>query len=619
MNKSAMKKVSLTIIILIFVISVASAQERAKIKIDVSEGPNPWNNLNVNNSDATFQFAIVTDRTGGHRPGVFLDGVKKLNLLQPEFVMSVGDLIEGYTEDTAKLTWQWSEFNGFIDSLKMPFFYVPGNHDITNQVMEKKWEELHGKTFYHFTYKEVLFLCLNSEDNYRGAGRGTIDDEQYDYIKSVLDENASAKWTLVFMHQPLWNQDDTKRWKDVEKLLEDRKHTVFVGHNHRYRKYSRNNGKYFVLATTGGGSSLRGTGFGEFDHVVWITMTDNGPIMANLLLEGIWDENVMTEDLADFIYPLAQNLPITLRPIFIDQSILDSLSTEVKISNDSEKKMNAEIRFLASKNLIVDPVAFAETIEPNDVRTVNLNLKGVNIEDLNKMDGLKMEVNFAYEFEDRKDIELKETYTIRPAIKYKIAPISGKIDIDGDLKEWKKWDFKLDENSCIDASPFTHTGSDDAFANFSVSYDNEFLYVAAQITDDEISVTPGGNPLYQDAAMIFIDPRPADNYNRTSRENLFSDWMVIAVSPDEEGSIYQKKRLPEGTKCQVRKTGAGYDVEVAIPLKYLNDRQLGEWKNVRINMMINDYDQGGNHTSEISWKPLWIEQDNYLGSGTFFR
>ena len=98
-------------------ISIKTFSQNPVIKIDIPKGPAPWNNLNLNNAEENFQFAIVTDRTGGHRPGVFLDGILKLNLLQPEFVMSVGDLIEGYTTDTTRLNEEWKEFNGFIDSL----------------------------------------------------------------------------------------------------------------------------------------------------------------------------------------------------------------------------------------------------------------------------------------------------------------------------------------------------------------------------------------------------------------------------------------------------------------------------------------------------------------------
>lgn len=48
--------------------------------------------------------------------------------------------------------------------------------------------------------------------------------------------------------------------------------------------------RYYSLATTGGGSKLRGTAYGEFDHVAWVTMKKTGPVVANLLLDGILDD-----------------------------------------------------------------------------------------------------------------------------------------------------------------------------------------------------------------------------------------------------------------------------------------------------------------------------------------
>ena len=131
-------------------LSTVFAQDKPTIYIDIPTQQKPWNHIDWNASPQQFQFAIVTDRTGGHRPGVFPTGIKKLNLLQPEFVMSVGDFIEGYTRDTVRLNQEWKEFNGFISQLEAPFFYVPGNHDITNEVMEEKWEEMFGVSYYHF-------------------------------------------------------------------------------------------------------------------------------------------------------------------------------------------------------------------------------------------------------------------------------------------------------------------------------------------------------------------------------------------------------------------------------------------------------------------------------------
>lgn len=81
------------------------------LRITVPDGPKPWTGLDIEAPDDQFQFAIVTDRTSGMRPGVFSEAVHKLNLLRPPFVMSVGDLINGYTRDLPKLRRQWEEFD----------------------------------------------------------------------------------------------------------------------------------------------------------------------------------------------------------------------------------------------------------------------------------------------------------------------------------------------------------------------------------------------------------------------------------------------------------------------------------------------------------------------------
>src|ERR1700690_1649044 len=104
-----------------------------------SEKQNPVTHLRLNNDPAEFQFAIVSDRTGGHRGQVFSRAVEQLNLMQPEFVVSVGDLIEGYTSNKQELTRQWREFQTYTSRLQMPFFYIPGNHDLANKTEAELW------------------------------------------------------------------------------------------------------------------------------------------------------------------------------------------------------------------------------------------------------------------------------------------------------------------------------------------------------------------------------------------------------------------------------------------------------------------------------------------------
>jgi len=257
---------------------------------------NPWTHLKLNNRRKNFQFVIVTDRTGGHRPGVFSGAVDKINLMQPEFVMSVGDLIEGGTEDSAQLQTEWAEFEGMVKRLEMPFFYVSGNHDISNLVMQRLWNRKFGRSFYHFRYHDVLFLCLNTEELPRlPEAKYRITEEQQKWVAHVLEQNQDVRWTMVFLHKPVWSyggDHEQNGWAAVERALGNRKFTAFAGHHHKYQRFERNGREFYMLATTGGSSQLRGKAEGEFDHVVWVTLKDDGPVLANLLLDGVEDKNI---------------------------------------------------------------------------------------------------------------------------------------------------------------------------------------------------------------------------------------------------------------------------------------------------------------------------------------
>ena len=154
----------------------------------------------------------------------------------------------------------------------MPFFFVPGNHDINNDVMRDVWIERSGVPFYSFVYKNVLFLALDTT----GEKGHIVPDYQVEAMQQALEKHADARWTFVFMHHPLWLYDDPAGFAKIEGLLAGRRHTVIAGHAHRYLHEWRNNANYYVLATTGGGSKLRGTRYGEFDHVTLVT----SPTMA---------------------------------------------------------------------------------------------------------------------------------------------------------------------------------------------------------------------------------------------------------------------------------------------------------------------------------------------------
>lgn len=273
-------------------------------KVDKIDAKNPWTNLEFNNNPRNFQFAIVTDRTGGHRNKVFEKAVRKLNIMQPEFVISVGDLVEGYTDKGPEANAQWTEFNGFLKDLKVPFFYVTGNHDLKTPLLKDLWNAQFGRPYYHFVYQDCLFLAVSTDIAPEGKDVKikNIGEEQIEYFKNVLAQNPNPRFTFVFMHKPLWTYGDGNGagtgWPEMEQLLAPRRCMVFCGHVHHYQTWVRNGNRYVQLATTGGGSMMRGKAYGEFDQIGWITMKDDTPILANVLLDGIIDIDLQ-KDLQD--------------------------------------------------------------------------------------------------------------------------------------------------------------------------------------------------------------------------------------------------------------------------------------------------------------------------------
>lgn len=262
---------------------------------------NPWTSLTPNADPEQFQFAIVSDRTGSHRKGVFTRAVQQINLMQPEFVVSVGDLIEGSPSVGATNKTQWTEFEGFLAKLEMPFFYCPGNHDAAALAKADAWKERYGRRYYHFVYKNCLFLIMNAyDDEGLDATKATsytairVGQAQQEYVAKALKENPEVRWTFAFIHPPIWAEKDLAKngWGKVEESFAGRKMSVYCGHRHIYRKYVRNGINYYQLATTGGGSSMRGAEYGEFDQIAWMTVKATGPVMANINLGGVYKDDL---------------------------------------------------------------------------------------------------------------------------------------------------------------------------------------------------------------------------------------------------------------------------------------------------------------------------------------
>ncbi|NNF32580.1 MAG: hypothetical protein HKN68_00615 [Saprospiraceae bacterium] len=304
---------------------------------DIENGPTPWTSDTFEVEEEDFTFAIISDLTGGERPNIYSTAVAQLNRLDPTFVLSVGDLIEGGTEDESQLKKEWDWFDHRTSTLNMPFFHLGGNHDLTNPVMRKFWNNRFGPRYYHFIYNNVLFLMMDSEDYeeermmeiYTARDRalkiingeiegkyeeseyyhmperriGGMSNDQLEYYKNVLQKYPNVKWTFVLMHKPLWLREDDKGLNQLEPFLADRSYTVINGHFHSFSHRVRKERDYIMLGTTGGAQHENDDM--SFDHVTLVRMTKD-PVITHLKMEGILDKTGKVPVVLDSLVLLRQ-------------------------------------------------------------------------------------------------------------------------------------------------------------------------------------------------------------------------------------------------------------------------------------------------------------------------
>ncbi len=590
----------------------------AGIELDAPQGPVPWTHLDARNSEQNFQFAIVSDNTGGSREGVFAAAVQKLNLLQPEFVVSVGDLIEGYTRDRAELTRQWDHFDALLEPLAAPFFYVPGNHDITNAVMREVWHERYGPSHYHFRYKDVLFVCLDSMD----GEMHQIRQGQVDWLTQTLADNSDVSWTLLFLHSPLWDDGPgvTKpspsalNWQKVEAALGDRPFTVFAGHHHRYIKHVRNDRKHFTLATTGGVSQLRGPRHGEFDHVTWVTMTPDGPSVVNLELGGILNEDVRTEASREFSFALTHGDSLKPAPLFFDQRFTKGTTT-LRLRNPFDVPVELELSLSIPNDLEVELGDRRILVQPNAVLDLPLEVSAERrfVDDYAKIrllwkatSGGASPISFDGETAVGVVRELRSRRVNRPLV------------VDGALGDWGKLEFSVRRPGQVSKQEDAYRGPADNRFEVGVRHDDEHVYVAVRVFDDSVSAKPGVPPWEQDGVEIRLDARPEPNRSHYASARDGRDVILVALSPSDDSDetwLYEAGwvQSPPGIVSRCVRDAAGFVAEVAVPRAAL--AKMGSSSAVRINVAVSDGDADGQ--SQSWWWPDWREDAHVPGTGTF--
>src|SRR5687768_11293923 len=145
-----------------------------------------------------FRFSIIGDRTGGAQPQIFGRVWREVDLLHPDFVITVGDTIQGGIDEVAEDEWRdlrpiWQRYSHY------PLYFTPGNHDVFSDTSRQLYErETRRPPFYSFDYQEAHFTVL---DNSRTTD---LSPGQLEFLAKDLEANKGKRPKFIFFHKPYW-------------------------------------------------------------------------------------------------------------------------------------------------------------------------------------------------------------------------------------------------------------------------------------------------------------------------------------------------------------------------------------------------------------------------------
>ena len=123
---------------------------------------------------------------------------------KPAFMLHTGDITH-----SAKPA-EFDNANQLIGSAGVDVRYVPGEHDIVDEVTQKAYLERYGKGakgggWYSFDDHGVHFIGLNNVVNLKANGLGFLGNEQLEWLEDDLKALKDSTPIVVFAHIPLWS------------------------------------------------------------------------------------------------------------------------------------------------------------------------------------------------------------------------------------------------------------------------------------------------------------------------------------------------------------------------------------------------------------------------------
>ncbi|MEX2188004.1 MAG: sugar-binding protein, partial [Pirellulales bacterium] len=188
--------------------------------------------------------------------------------------------------------------------------------------------------------------------------------------------------------------------------------------------------------------------------------------------------------------------------------------------------------------------------------------------------------------------------------------------VDGKLDDWGDAWLPMPASPLVLGPAEDWKGPTDAGVTIQAAYDDNFLYLAARVEDEQL-LDEG------DGIEWRVDTRPL--LARADDTRLRGGAYRISVTaPDAKGkwtarvSGFARGRVFEGMKDAAVRRAGGYDVEVALPLRFITANQ-SDWQSLQLTAIVEDTDEAGKKPVRVVWRGSNQLDERNTNYGQFVR
>ena len=517
-------------------------------------------------------FAVCADPQPGEllgTPQAFLDMIGDWNAWRPDFIVCAGDMIMGGPPDQLEL--MWDEFLGHVAQIEVPFFPVPGNHDVGDDPeVLRIYQDRVGPFNYVIRRGPVACVVLNTEE--RGDHNG-LSPEQRQWLADTLAATP-ARHIFLFLHVPIFAYNWARDWQPVADIIRSYPvRAVFAGHEHYYRLWDTRDGVAYIVAGSAGGST-RGTPEADGGFFCWLAVRVRGDAWTWAVVRpgSILPADVVTQATVDRAASLKNILQLAEVRGPWENPV--NASCRVSLRNPFETPLAATLTWTCppdwqvSENTLTFHVAPGENAE----HTISVSSSGPRFFPAPVLTGRITDPVSGRPLSLAREL---------PYVPELIVPrAAGPVTIDGALEEWER----APAARMVYGVAYDPADEADLSAQVRVMWDEQHFYLAVETRDNEFHQPFFGDVVWMaDSVEFWVDQSNWSLSLSTKGPQVFLDER-----PDKHLDA-----VVEGIPLAVRREGNQIIYEAAFPADQLPQVKLAAGKSALFSILVNDLDPSG--------------------------